>query len=296
MQEIDYRDWKGCVRLANRHVELIATTAVGPRIIHLAPAGGENLFFVDPTTAGATGGDEWRIYGGHRLWHAPEQRPRTYCPDNGPVSAEPIDGGMRLTQPVEPATGIEKRMDVQLAPDAAEVRVAHRLTNRGPWAVTLAPWAISVLAGGVAVLPLPPRGPQPENLAPDSMMAAWAYLDMTDPRWTWGRRYVLLAHDASAAAPQKTGLRVTDGWCAAVVGGTLLIKSFAYDAAAEYPDFGCTVESFTNADILELETLGPLVELAPGASAEHVETWRLFPNVPPPTCDADVERDLLPRI
>ena len=29
---------------------------------------------------GKTGGSEWHIYGGHRLWHAPEVMPRTYYP------------------------------------------------------------------------------------------------------------------------------------------------------------------------------------------------------------------------
>jgi hypothetical protein len=33
---------------------------------------------------------------------------------------------------------------------------------------------------------------------------------------------------------------------------------------------------FTNADMLELETLGPLTKLAPGASVEHVERWTLY--------------------
>jgi 3-methyladenine DNA glycosylase AlkC len=34
-----------------------------------------------------------------------------------------------------------------------------------------------------------------------------------------------------------------------------------------------------NADFLELETLGPLEELVPGAAIEHVERWSLHKNV-----------------
>ena len=40
------------------------------------------------------------------------------------------------------------------------------------------------------------------------------------------------------------------------------------------------MESFTDHAILELETLGPEVHLAPGASTTHVEEWFLFADLP----------------
>jgi hypothetical protein len=36
---------------------------------------------------------------------------------------------------------------------------------------------------------------------------------------------------------------------------------------------------FTNGEMLELETLGPLVKLAPGAWTEHTERWSLHRHV-----------------
>ena len=42
---------------------------------------------------------------------------------------------------------------------------------------------------------------------------------------------------------------------------------------SDYPDLGCSFETFTNADFLELETLGPLATLEPGASLTHTERW-----------------------
>jgi hypothetical protein len=36
---------------------------------------------------------------------------------------------------------------------------------------------------------------------------------------------------------------------------------------------------FTNPHVLELETLGPLTKLAPGATVEHVERWSLHKNI-----------------
>ncbi len=73
------------------------------------------------------------------------------------------------------------------------------------------------------------------------------------------------------------------------------MKRFDYLEGRRYPDFGCSVEVFTDADMLELETLGPLVRLEPGMTVEHVEQWLLFRGVPLPSKDTDVDRHLLPK-
>jgi hypothetical protein len=66
------------------------------------------------------------------------------------------------------------------------------------------------------------------------------------------------------------------GWGAYFREGYLFIKRAAVISGAQYPDFGCNFEVFTNPDFIELETLGPLVELPPGEVVEHVERWWLF--------------------
>ena len=76
--------WPHCLRLSNAEVELIIATDIGIRILHFGFIGGKNIFYLSPEDLGKTGGDHWRIYGGHRLWHAPEAIPRTYSPDNEP--------------------------------------------------------------------------------------------------------------------------------------------------------------------------------------------------------------------
>jgi hypothetical protein len=65
---------------------------------------------------------------------------------------------------------------------------------------------------------------------------------------------------------------------------------------AAYPDLGCSTEVFTNAQMLELETLGPLVRLPPDGAVEHVEQWHLFRTVRAPASDADVEQQILPEV
>jgi hypothetical protein len=297
LQRTDYRGWPNCYRLSNGLIDLIATTDIGPRIIRLGFVGEENEFKEYEDTAGQVGGDEWRIYGGHRLWHAPETKARTYFPDNSPVTLEQHEDFVRLIQPPEAATGIRKEIDLRLSAVDAHVEVTHRLRNTNLWAVELAPWALSVMApGGTAIIPLPPRRSHHESLLPANTIALWAYTDMTDRRWHWGKRYILLRQSPQSDTPQKAGVMTPDGWAAYARAGHLFVKRFRYVEGVRYPDFGCSVEAFTNADMLEMETLGPLVDLQPDAAVEHVEHWHLFRDVPTPQNDADVDRDVLAPI
>lgn len=297
MGKTEYQGWPNCYRLSNEHVELIVTTDIGPRIIRFGFVGQQNEFAEFADMMGKTGGDEWRIYGGHRLWHAPEAQPRSYIPDNQPITIEQHDNFVRLIQPTETTTGIQKEIDIYLSPDRAHVRVIHRMYNRGLWDVELSPWALSVMApSGKAIIPLPPRGSHEENLLPTSILAIWVFTDLSEPRWTLGRQYVILRQDTSKAQPQKIGVMVTDGWAAYFNKGHVFVKTFDFRSGAVYPDFGCSVESFTNEAFLELETLGPLTVLAPGESVEHLENWSLFCDIPEPHTDADVEKYILPLI
>jgi len=296
-EKTDYKGWRNCYRLSNRLIDLIVTTDVGPRVIRFGFVGEENEFKEYDDMAGKVGGDEWRVYGGHRLWHAPEAKPRTYCPDNSPVTLERHADFVRLIQPTEAITGIQKEIDIRLSSTEAHVEVTHRLRNTNLRAMELAPWALSAMAeGGTTIIPLPPRSSHEESLLPTNTITLWAYTDMADPRWYWGTKYVMLTQDPKLENPQKVGVMVKDGWVAYARGGHLFVKKFNYVDGAPYPDLGCSVEAFTNADMLELETLAPLEHLRPGTTVEHVEHWHLFRDVPAPRNDTDVDRDVLPRI
>ncbi len=76
----------------------------------------------------------------------------------------------------------------------------------------------------------------------------------------------------------------------------MFVKRFDYREGANYPDLGTRYQTFSNEDMLEMETVGELVTLKPGESAELVESWELHANVPDVKSEADVEREILPRI
>ena len=290
MERIELGGWKNCVRLANDQIELVTTTDVGPRVMRLAFIGGQNLFKTFDAMIGLSGGSEWRIYGGHRLWHAPEVHPRTYAPDNGPVAYE-WDGDTLTLRSFEPENGLEKMMRLTLHGSDSRVTVCHRITNRGPWAVDLAPWSISVMApGGRAIFPQEDYRPHPEFLMPVRPVVLWGYTDMSDPRWRWGRRYIQLSQDPAAVSAQKAGFLNTRGCSAYVLDGDALITRFTPVADARYPDFGCNTETFTDAAMLEIETLGPMARIEPGGSIDHDETWHLKRGV---VTDSDADLDAM---
>lgn len=297
IEQVHYEGWPTCYRLSNGQVELIVTTDVGPRIIRFGFVGQQNEFAQFAEMMGQVGGEAWRLYGGHRFWHAPEDLKRTYMPDNGPITFEQHKGFVRLIQPTEAQTGIQKEIDIRLSPQGARVQMTHRLRNHNLWPVELAPWALSVMApGGMGIVPLPPRRAHDEQLLPANTLTLWAYTDMSDPRWYWGRRFIMLSQDPNASQAQKVGVSCRDGWAAYARQGHLFVKEFEYVAGANYPDLGSSVELFTDADMLEVETLAPLAPLAPNATVEHIERWHLFDNVPQPQNEADIVRDIMPLI
>lgn len=288
MQTIKFLDFD-CVPLENAVLSLLVTQSVGPRIISLRFNGGDNIFAELPNfVTKRPDGEIFHFYGGHRLWHAPENMPRTYVPDDGPVDIIPTEKGLSVIQQVEVETGIDKSIRISLVEDKPQVIVQHTLTNRGLWAVECAPWAITQFrTGGVAILPQPRE--QTEVL-PNRSLALWPYTDVRNPKVTWGNRYILVQADMQK--PFKVGFPNPRGWLAYWLEGTLFVKRATFDAKADYYDFGSSSECYCNDKFLELETLAPIGALAPGTSATHTETWELYADVDFPN-DEDVLQQIV---
>jgi hypothetical protein len=293
VETVEYGGWPNCVRISNGEIEFVATTDVGPRIIRLGFVGGRNLFKNYESVLGRTGDAEWHNYGGHRFWHAPEAFPRTYTPDNGPVQHS-LDGATLVLRNVDGDNGMDKEIRLTMSPTSPRVEVAHRITNRNPWAVELAPWALSVMApGGRAVYPQEDYRPHPDVLVPARPVVLWYFTDMSDPRWTWGRKYIQLQQDPDATSKQKIGLLNKQGWAAYLLDGDALVIRYPYDPKATYADMGCNTETYTDPEMLEVETLGPLTRLEPGAHVDHVEDWTLA-KVECGFSDADIDAKIRP--
>lgn len=307
VEKVEYKGWKNNLRLTNGEVELIITLDVGPRIISYRYLDGKNVFKEYPDQLGKTGEKEWQIRGGHRLWVGPEDLTRTYALDNGPVEYKELESGhgVRVLPAPDSEYGIQKEIDVRLDDKGSHVRLVHRLRNIGDKETRLAPWVLSVMdAGGVEVIPLPPHHPHPgppknakspKDFAPNLTVVLWPFFDFKDPRWTFGTKYITLRQDPEKG-PTKIGLSHELGWVGYLNHGTLFVKRFGYEERKHYPDRGSNFETFTNPDMLEIESLGPLVHLAAGKAVEHVEDWELVKDVEEFKDEADIDAKILPRV
>ena len=290
VEKVAFNGWKNNVRLTNGNIELVVTQDVGPRIIRCGFVKQRNLMAEFSGQMGKSGEKQWQIRGGHRLWLAPEVKPDTYELDNSPIEIRSIAGGLKTVQPVGPITGVQKTLEIRMAEKKDVVSITHILTNRSRKAVALSPWALTVMApGGTAIIPLPEKIKHTARLTHNQEWSVWGYTDFTDGRWTLGSRYLLFRQDAKRG-PGKLGIAHREGWVAYQLDKFMLVKNFDWVEGAQYPDGGVNFETFSNEDMLEVETLGPLVTLKPGKSVKHVETWQLFKNVPKVKTEADADK------
>jgi hypothetical protein len=80
-----------------------------------------------------------------------------------------------------------------------------------------------------------------------------------------------------------------------LLGSDLFIKRASAQDPRKQPDFGCSYETFTNEQFLEMETLGPLNNVQPGGSVEHSEHWTLHKNIKISSwTDQEIDRVFLP--
>jgi len=289
VEVIEYDGLKNCIRLSNGIVEVVAITSIGPRIIRYGFIGGPNEFYESSEQIHHPTNDEWQIFGGHRLWFSPEALDLLYAPDCSPVDFLLNDKGFILNQPTEIHNGLQKSMSVTMNDDGS-VEVVHRIKNNGLWPVEIAVWALSVMApNGLSVIQNPSREIE---FLPNRTLTLWPYTKMNDPRVTWGDKYTFLRQSPEIVNRFKFGIPNEHGWASYFNHGNLFLKRHVHVQSEIYPDDNCSYETFTNADMLEIETLSPLVKLQPGEFEEHYERWELYKNISSPQNETDVDKIL----
>ena len=296
--EENYRwgGWKSCLHIANDTVDIVATTDIGPRIMRCGFVGEKNLLLELKDEMGKTEGNDFRLYGGARIWHSPEVNPRSYMPDNDPVAYKWDGKTLNLMQPLEIATGMQKEIIITLASSGNKVEVVYRIYNKTLWPIKFALWALTLMAqNGRAIIPQEPFQRWDDNLLPARPLVLWSYTEMNDPRWIWGKKYIQVKQDPKSAGPTKVGLLNKLGWEAYSLSGQVLIKRFNFEPNAEYPDYMCNTEVYTDSKLFELETLSPLKVVEPGSYSEHKENWYLF-KADFDESEESIDKNLLPLI
>ena len=296
LEKVNFSGWANSIKLSNQEIEMIILTDVGPRIISFGYKNGQNLFYVSSSEKGKTGGDQWHLYGGHRLWHSPEEMPRSYGPDNHKVEHSWDGKTLTLSQEKERLTGLIKEMEITMETARNSVKVLHRIINKNLWAIKLSPWAITAFAGGGnAILPQEPYTDPERFLLPARPLVLWYYTQMNDPRWVWGKKYILMNFDPALKSEQKIGVLNKQGWAAYYLNRELFTKVFKYDESARYPDYECNNELYVNGHFVEVESLGPFEEIPSHGKVEHIEYWTLH-KVPVLKGEDSIDKNVLPVV
>ncbi|MCL5102541.1 MAG: hypothetical protein M1133_00305 [Armatimonadetes bacterium] len=299
VEKTTYSHYGQCLKLSNGGVELFVTTDLGPRIICYRFVGDTNILReLGPEAVVKHEDGKWHPWGGHRFWHAPEVSPRSYWPDDDPIDADVLDDNtVRVTPALETGPKVQKQLAVSLDPSGTRVTVDHKLTNHNVWPIEVAPWALTIMSsGGASICPREPFISHHDYLLPARPLALWHFTNLADSRLSLGEKFIRLATDANNTTANKIGVCDKQGWAGYLRQGTLFVKRFPYIEGANYPDYGCNYETYTEGDFLEVESLGPLVTLAPGESVNHTENWFLFKDVDAGDSDDTLEAAIAPLV
>ncbi|MBS1719558.1 MAG: hypothetical protein JST35_03820 [Armatimonadetes bacterium] len=259
---------------------VVVTLDVGPRILSFSRDGGESPLRVYEKHEGLIGGDEYRSYGGHRFWIAPEIAGRTTAPDNHAVEMSEDGEWTHFMAPVD-AAGMQKRLSIRGIENGIEI--IHRVQLQREDLFHVAPWGVTVMKpGGYCVWPLPTPKQGTGELLPTSSLVLWRYTDLCDPRLRFVNGFGEL-HNADAG-PIKVGMPLEEGWAAYQWQGQSFLKTFdaeRYDRVEGTSlgvDQGANFEVYTRSDMLEVESLGRGKHLKVGEALSHTERWTLGPE------------------
>ncbi len=260
--------------LSNGRVEVAAALDYGLRIMVLRCVGMENMLYHQPSdlSDGLTTEKGWKLYGGHRFWTSPESDD-SYYPDNDPVEYVIEEDAVLLTQKTDPWTGFKKQLRLSFR-DNGDLKVEHILTNCHPRPVKAAAWGVTTLkGGGIAEIPFEGKA---GGYAPNRAVSLWFDTSLGDDRFSFGNHSVIGRH-LPDDKKLKIGVYSPQGKSSSENLGQRLEISFLPRPMENCPDHGSNVELFLDKHIMELETLGEIKEITPGATITHTEYWRISP-------------------
>lgn len=264
--------WGKVLWLEDRHAEVAVALEFGIRVVHVSCPGMENLFYEQPkdlsdncaTPAG------WRLYGGHRMWLAPESD-ESYYPDNDPVTYTVEGNSVLFEQKTDPWTGVRKQLRITFREGAVELE--NIFINDTDKMMEGGSWGVNSMAGyGTATIAF--AGTDPGDYTPRRVVSLWADTNLHDSRIRFGKHSLTAAH-APSDDYFKIGLYCDPGKAVYENKGQRFILTFGAEGIENHPDNGCNFELYMCKEFMELETLGIKRKLQPGEAASHKETWVL---------------------
>lgn len=279
---VEYAKWPGAWKISNGRCELVIVPQVG-RVMSFSVTGGPNLLWNNEAIAGQTVPKDdhtWHNFGGDKVW--PTQQdwwikytdrngwPPPYSFDGAAQSAEPIQGGVRMTSPKSPEFGTRTVREFVMDADRPLVHVRQWFAKEDGKPVTMTLWAVTqVRTPDYALLPTIDGNykPQGEIVAQSIKQSAGAVSIRNDRE----------KPQKIGAPPDPAGKR---NWISGIFGNVMLVESRLVHPG-EYPDGHCCGEIYTaparDGSYVELEMLSPMTELKPGQTLRDDAVWQIVP-------------------
>jgi len=160
-------------------------TEIGPRILYLSlKEKDNNIFGILPDFSINTDEGKWHIWGGHRLWVSPEDKPKSYSLDNKPVEIKEKRNSVIIYGNSEIKNSVQKIIEIK--------KKGKKVDKNG--------------------------------LLPDRHITLWPYTDITDKRLIFKKDFIFLKQDERIKKPVKIGAFISDFWTAYYVDGLFFLK------------------------------------------------------------------------
>lgn len=255
----------------NGDIKLGIPLDFGIRISYLSYKNSKNLFFEQPKEmTDLSTEDGWRVYGGHRLWLAPES-PDDYNPDNSPISYEILEDKIVLYQQEDSVLKVKKSIEISFE-DENTVKVVNKLQNTDEKTRSFSVWGVTSMdGGGTEYIPIK-YGTM--SYSPLTNVSMWYYTVLGDERAEYSKELIKLTH-RPYPTKYKIGVGHPNGTIKYVNHGVCFEKIFDIFKEKQYPDCNVSFETFMCDYMVEVESLSPLFEVAPNQTVCHTELWRL---------------------
>ena len=287
VKQVTCNGWRDAWRLRNAQCEMVIVPQVG-RVMSFARIGGKSVLWNNAAIQGQTvlkDDHEWHNFGGDKVW--PTQQdwwewytdrkgwPPPYFSDAAPQTAEPIEGGVRMTSPKSPEFGTRTIREFVMDADKPLVYVRQWFKKEDGRPVTMSLWTVTqVRKPDYAILP---AGPLTDG-RPYKMLG-----EIVPSRLKLSAGCVAIRNDEQK--PQKIGTALDaanqSDWVAGVFGDELFIESRRVGTPdPNYPDGNCQGEIYTaparDGSYVELELLSPLRDLKPGETLRDDAVWQII--------------------
>ena len=284
INKIQYENFGECYECLHNGRKLVISSDFGPRILFFGFSGRKNIFYNDQSKTVGNEDTGWLIYGGHRLWPAPETS-ASYQPDNSACTIKTSEDIFEISI----ITGALKKT-ILIQPQGDRFLITHKFSPCGEALISGALWALTCVRPDCTVF-FPWGTSGSWSLKKIIYWQKWIDhgSDINSSQYIRGNDLFLIKPSGEEG---KVGTSGYEGFIGAVFSDCTFIKKFRFIEGALYPDEGCALECYTCSLFIELETLSPFCTMIPGHEYTHTEEWILCEKIINPA-DGQAARSLL---